>query len=144
MKSNLIVGALALAMVCAAQLYADDAKGTDAKCVVSGKAINKEVSADFEGGKVYFCCPGCPPAFAKDTAKFAAKARLQMVQTGQKKQVHCPISHKAFKAGHELTVGGVEVKFCCNNCKGKVEKMSPDEQVKACFGAADCFEAAGK
>lgn len=144
MKSKLIVAALALGMVWGARLSAEEAVKVEAKCVVSGKAIKKDVSADFEGGKVFFCCPGCPGPFNKDTAKFAAKARLQMVQTGQKKQVHCPISHKAFKDGTELMVGGVEVKFCCNNCKGKVEKMTPDEQVATCFAAGDCFEAVQK
>jgi YHS domain-containing protein len=144
MKSKLIVAALAVAMAWTAGLIAEEATGTDAKCVVSGKAIKKAVSSDFEGGKVYFCCPGCVGPFNKDTAKFAAKARLQMVQTGQKKQVHCPISHKPFKSGTELVVGGVEVKFCCKNCKGKVEKMTPDEQVATCFAAGDCFEAVKK
>lgn len=140
MKSRLMVALIALAMVCGARLSAEDAGG-GAKCPISGKPAKKEVSVDFEGGKVYFCCPGCPGAFEKDSAKFAAKARHQMCQTGQMEQVHCPISHKDFKAGTELAVGGVEIKFCCNNCKGKVEKMEAADQVAACFGAGDCFTA---
>lgn len=143
MKSRMMVAALALAMAFGARLVADDAKA-EPMCPVSGKAINKEVSADFEGGKVYFCCEGCPPAFEKDSAKFAAKARHQMCLTGQLEQVHCPIAHKAFKAEQSANVGGVEVKFCCGGCKGKVAKMSPEEQVEACFGKADCFKAAAK
>jgi YHS domain-containing protein len=43
------------------------------KCPVSGKPINAEVSVEHKGKKVYFCCPGCPPAFEKDPEKFAAK-----------------------------------------------------------------------
>ena len=38
------------------------------------------------------------------------------------------------KEGTQLDVGGTEVGFCCNNCKGKVEKASPDEQVTLVFG----------
>jgi YHS domain-containing protein len=43
------------------------------KCPVSGKPINPEVSVELKGKKVYFCCPGCPPAFEKDPEKFMAK-----------------------------------------------------------------------
>ena len=49
-------------------------------------SLAKPVKADdwvaFENGKVYFCCENCPAAFKKDSAKYAAKAHLQMVQTG--------------------------------------------------------------
>ena len=143
MKSRLLVGALALAMICGARLSAEEAK-PEAKCPVSGKAVNLEKSVEFEGGKVYFCCGNCPKAFEADPAKFAAKARHQMVITGQLEQVHCPITHKDFKAETAIDVLGAKIAFCCNNCKGKVEKMSPDEQVAACFGKADCFKPAKK
>jgi YHS domain-containing protein len=43
------------------------------KCPVSGKDINPEQSADYEGRKVYFCCPNCKAAFEKDPEKYAAK-----------------------------------------------------------------------
>ena len=44
-----------------------------AKCPVSGKPINPEVTLDHEGKKVYFCCKGCPAPFQKDPAKYASK-----------------------------------------------------------------------
>lgn len=144
MKSNLLVAALAFAMICAARASADDALGADVKCPVSGKTAKQTVTAEFEGGTVYLCCHNCQKAFKKDPAKFAAQARHQLVQTGQEKEVHCPITHKPFKDNISLSVGGVEVKFCCNKCKGKVEKMDSKEQVLACFGTADCYEAVGK
>ena len=43
------------------------------------------------------------------------------------------------KAGTQLTVGGVEVGFCCNNCKGKVAKAGPDDQVTMVFGSGKGF-----
>ena len=64
------------------------------KCVVSGKAINPDATAEYKGGHVYFCCEGCPGAFAKDTKKFAAKANHQLVATHQAKQIGCPMSGK--------------------------------------------------
>jgi YHS domain-containing protein len=42
-------------------------------CPVSSKPIKADKFVEYKGEKVYFCCPGCPPAFEKDPAKFAAK-----------------------------------------------------------------------
>jgi hypothetical protein len=109
----------------------------DAKCPVSGKNCNPEKSADFDGGKVWFCCGNCAKAFAGDPAKFAAKAHQQMVGTGQLVQKGCPFSGGPVKAGTQLAIGDAEVGFCCNNCKGKVEKASPDERVTMVFGKID-------
>lgn len=43
------------------------------KCPLSGKPINPEHSVEYEGKKVYFCCPNCPGAFEADPAKFRDK-----------------------------------------------------------------------
>jgi hypothetical protein len=145
MRSRLLVSALALSMVLAARLSAEDTVKAECKCPVSGKACKAEHFVEFEGGKVYFCCGNCPKAFENDKEKFAAKARHQMVINGQLEQEHCPITHKAFKDGTEIQVSGAEIKFCCNNCKGSVEKMATDdEKIAACFGKADCFKAVKK
>jgi hypothetical protein len=42
----------------------------------------------------------------------------------------------------ELTVGGAKVQFCCDNCKGKVEKEKGDEQLEMVF-SDKAFEKAG-
>jgi hypothetical protein len=105
-----------------------------ATCPVSGKAADMAVSVDYNGGKVYLCCPGCPGAFKKDTAKFAAKANHQLVVTGQAKQVGCPISGGKVNADTTTELCGVKVGFCCNGCKGKATKAEGDEQVAMLFG----------
>ncbi len=135
MKSRWIFAAmLALAFVAFHSLNAaDKAPGKDVKCPVSGKDVNPDATVDFGGGKVYFCCKNCPEAFKKDTAKFTTKANHQLAQTGQLVQKACPISGKDTKEGTEVTVNGVKVSFCCNNCQGKVAKMSADEQLETCF-----------
>ncbi len=98
---------------------------------------------DYKGGKVFFCCDNCPKAFAKKLeAKdkvVAAKANHQLVATGQAKQAKCPFSGGPLKT--ELTVNGAKVQFCCNNCKGKAEKMEGEEQMVALFGD-EAFEKA--
>jgi len=126
---------LGLALVGLRSLSAEEkAPGKDVKCPVSGKDVNKDATAEYNGGKVYFCCNNCPAAFKKEPAKYATKANLQMAQTGQIVQKACPLSGKDTKAGTEVTVGGVKVAFCCEKCQGAIEKMSDDEKVAKVFG----------
>jgi len=137
MKSFRIAGVMLLvASIVGAAAFVNAApkEPKDAKCPVSGKGCNPDKAADFAGGKVYFCCGNCENAFKGDSAKFAAKAHQQMVSTGQLVQKGCPFSGGAVKPGTEVKIGDAEVGFCCNNCKGKVEKASADEQVTMVFG----------
>ena len=39
-------------------------------CPVMGGKINKEFFADYQGKRVYFCCPACKATFEKDPAKY--------------------------------------------------------------------------
>ncbi|MGY8770434.1 MAG: hypothetical protein ACKVH8_18620 [Pirellulales bacterium] len=100
----------------------EKAKKVKPTCPVSGKACSKEFAVDYKGGQTFFCCPNCPKAFEKDTAKFAAKANHQLVLTKQAKQAKCPLTGGKMKKETAVSVEGVSVAFCCNNCKGKVEK----------------------
>ena len=109
----------------------------EAACPVSGKKCNPEKHVAFDGGEVYFCCGNCEKAFQSNSGKFAAKAHQQMVSTGQLVQKGCPFSGGPVKEGSTLEIGDVEVGFCCNNCKGKVEKASPEERVNLVFGAIE-------
>ncbi len=92
-----------------------------------GHDVDESVSIDFEGGKLHFCCEKCIPGFKKDEAKFAAAAHHQMVATGQMKQVKCPFSGGKLNPEQKVTIAGVEVAFCCDKCKGKVEKAKEDK-----------------
>ena len=42
-------------------------------CPVMGGAINKKYFIDYEGKKVYFCCPGCEKTFLNDPEKYLDK-----------------------------------------------------------------------
>jgi hypothetical protein len=105
-----------------------------AKCPVSGGDISKDASVDYKGGKVYLCCAGCTGKFEKEKDKLAAKANLQLVLTGQAKQVGCPLSGGKVNSEAKAKVCGVEVGFCCKNCCGKVAKAKPAEQCELVFG----------
>ena len=114
--------------------YAAEEKATfKATCPVSGQPALVDKTADYKGGKVYFCCGNCPGAFAKDTAKFATKANQQLIATGQAKQVKCPLSGGKLNPEATVTVGDVKVGFCCNKCQGKVADAKGDEQTALVF-----------
>ena len=133
MKSRILLAAFACSAIVLVQaLVAADKSDYQAKCPVSGKPAKESSTADFQGGKVQFCCDNCPNAFKADTKKYAAKAALQMLGTGQLKQVACPLSGKACNPEATVALDGVTVGFCCNNCKGKVEKA--DDKVIAALG----------
>jgi hypothetical protein len=107
--------------------------GSDVKCPVSGKSINPADFVEFEKAKVYFCCEKCPAEFKKDPAKYAAKAHLQMVQTGQLKQVACPFTGKPLNPETAIDVGGVKVAFCCKDCQAKAQNAKGDDQISLVF-----------
>lgn len=103
------------------------------KCVVSGKPVNPEATADYKKATVYFCCPGCPGAFAKKPEKFESKVHHQMVATKQAKQKSCPMSGKDCDPDTAIQVAGVSVAFCCGNCKKAAEGKEGDAQIDLIF-----------
>jgi len=116
--------------------FAADEKKAELKCPVSGAAAKTENAVDYNGGKVYFCCQNCPKAFAKDPAKYAEKANAQLISSGQATQVKCPLSGGKINPDKSTTVAGIEVKFCCEKCQGKVAAAQGDEQAKLVFSDA--------
>ena len=123
--------ALAVLLGVVTSLAADPPVAT---CPVSGGPISKEAAVDYRGGKLYFCCPICPAKFDENKAKYAAKANLQLVQTGQAVQKACPLTGGKTNPATAIKVAGVSVAFCCNGCKGKVTKVSAKEQLETVFG----------
>lgn len=130
---NVCLGLCAVALLAFGVMAADEKKETFGKCPVSGKDAVKDQSAEYKGAKVYFCCPGCPDPFKADTAKYAAKANLQLVASGQATQAKCPLLGKPVNAAQTVEVSGVKVSFCCGNCKGKAAGASGDAQIDLVF-----------
>jgi YHS domain-containing protein len=144
MKTRFCFAALAVvALVAAHSLRAADAPAL--KCPVSGEPAKADKTADFNGGKVQFCCENCPKAFAKDPSKYAAKANLQLAQTGQLKQFACPLKGKPCAEDKSVEVGGVKVGLCCGGCLAKAKMASGDELVTLIFkDPSKGFKAASK
>ena len=139
-RFSLLVIALEFALTSA---YAADLKLDGVKCIVATKmAAKADKTRDYRDGKVFFCCDNCPKKFDADKKSFATKANAQLVQTEQAKQAKCPLTGKDLDKDTEITVSGAKVQFCCNNCKGKVEKAKGDEQLELVF-SDKAFEKAG-
>jgi opacity protein-like surface antigen len=131
---KVLVAMFSVALMSAIAFAADAVKLEGVNCVVAAnKAAKEGNSVEYKGGKVFFCCMNCPKAFAKDTAKFATAANKQLVLTGQAKQVACPLTGKDLADGTQVKVGGAEVSFCCDKCKGAIEKATADEAVEKVF-----------
>lgn len=140
MKSRIVVASLTAMLMIVATLYAED-KIEGVKCILSGKPVKADKTVDYKGGKVYFCCENCPKAF--DAAKHSTKANHQLVLTGQFVQKACPLSGKDLDPSTAIKVNGVEVSFCCNNCKGAVSKADDAKKGEMVF-ADKAFDKAFK
>ena len=140
MKRNVVLGLIALvAMGTSIAIAAEGVSLEGVKCLLQAKRdVNADKAAKWKEGKVYFCCGNCLGKFEKmsdeEKAKLAGKANMQLVATKQYTQEACPFTGGKLNAETKIKVAGAEVAFCCNNCKGKAEKMEGDDQVAAVFG----------
>ena len=50
------------------------------KCPVMGGTINKQIYAEHDGKRVYFCCAGCPEAFERNPAAYIEKLEKQGIE----------------------------------------------------------------
>ncbi len=85
------------------------------------------MSVPYKGGKVYFCCDGCPEAFKANPSQYAAKANFQLFVTGQAKQIACPLTGEPVSDGVTAKIAGSTVKFCCASCKDEIDKLANDD-----------------
>lgn len=91
-------------------------KGTQKVCPVSKKKIDPSIYIDFQGQRVYFCCPGCDKKFLKNSeSRFTEmKDRGERAENIQKV---CPVSGDPLE-DHEISVDlpGRKIYFCCKRC----------------------------
>jgi hypothetical protein len=134
---NLIAGLFAaLVSFSAVTAYAEKIDFSKVKCLVSGAAAKEAKASDWKECSVYFCCDNCKGKFDADKKGIAAKANHQLIATAQVTQKSCPFSGGELNKDATVEFKGAKVSFCCNNCKGKAEKMSDDEKLDKLFGEA--------
>jgi YHS domain-containing protein len=137
MKSSWFLGLVAFFATFASVSIAleDKVDVSKLKCLMNPDSAAKEdKTSDWKDGKVYFCCGNCLKKFDANKKDFAAKANHQLIASKQVEQKACPFSGGAVNKDTAIEFKGASIAFCCNNCKGKAEKMSDDDKVKDLFG----------
>jgi YHS domain-containing protein len=122
------ISGLAVLLVVTATVVAAEVNLEKVKCVIADKPASESKTADYKGGKVYFCCGGCAGKFAADTQKYAASANQQLVATKQYEQKGCPMSGGPVNKETMVKLGETELGFCCNKCKGAFEAKADDKE----------------
>lgn len=123
MKTRSMLAAVACAVLVTATLVAGDIDLKKVKCAMNPKAGAKiDKFASYKDAKVFFCCGNCLKKFSGSPTKFATSANQQLVATKQFEQKKCPLTGGKLNLSTAIKVGAVKVAFCCNNCKGKIEK----------------------
>ncbi len=120
------IAALTVAMVGTAGAADAPAAKPQTTCPVTGKPIDRGVHIDYQGQRIYFCCPKCPAEFRKDPEKYFARFAADGVQL-ENVQTVCPVSGEKLIGGDmgepvTLSYKGRTIKLCCNMCRPKFEK----------------------
>ena len=110
---------------------------TGIKCIKNAKKnASLDHAAEYRDAKVFFCCDNCTAGFEKDPDTYSTKANHQLILTGQFVQTACPVSGGDVDDAITSDVGGVEVAFCCDKCKKKVD-LAKDLAAKSKLVFAD-------
>jgi YHS domain-containing protein len=134
MQRRSFLRGFAAAAALASGAVAWGADAPELKCPVCGHPAGKQHVAEHNGGKVYLCCDQCARAFAAKTQDYAARANVQLVQSGQFKLVKCPLEGYTLNPITAMEVGGVHVLFCCKGCKNEVRlAKTEDERINLVF-----------
>ena len=79
-RSNKFFVGLGLVFILPLLIFAGTSVAKDqTTCPVMGGLINKSIYADYQGSRVYFCCPPCLREFKKDPDKYVKKMKEQGV-----------------------------------------------------------------
>ena len=146
MKLRIAGGLIAASVIATMSLTAAETEEKkidlkEIKCVMNPNGATKlDKFVAYKGGKTFFCCGNCPKAFTaalKDDKKktlVMAKANRQLFATKQATQEKCPFTGKALNKKQTTKIAGVEVAFCCGNCKGNAIQSAGEHQILMVFG----------
>ena len=123
----------------ASLLAAESATASAAACPVTGRPIDKAVSIDYLGARLYFAEPACIAKFQAEPARYAVGANYQLAVTGQARQAACPFTGKPMNPSIPTArVGVLDIGFCCHACQQTVARTA-DLQAKYRLVFGDAF-----
>ncbi len=118
-----------LAAILAASAFAAEQTGkAQTLCPVKGGKIDTEVYTDYQGQRVYFCCPGCVGTFKKTPDKYLKKLADEGVVL-KSVQTKCPVMGRKIDKKIYTDYKGRRVYFCCQGCV-KAFKKNPEKYLK--------------
>ena len=126
-KNPSLCALLAAVLVGAAAALAADqpVAKPQAKCPVSGAPIDRSVHIDYQGQRIYFCCPKCPAEFRKNPGMYFAEFEKDGIVL-ENIQTTCPVSGEKLGEGDmgkpvSVQYKGRTIQFCCKMCVKKFE-----------------------
>lgn len=117
-----VYGLIATFLVAGAALAAEEKQQT--KCPVMGGTIDRATSPriDFQGQRIYFCCPGCPATFKADPEKYFAQFEKEKIVL-ENIQTVCPVSGETIAKKESFKdYKGRRIYFCCPGCEAPFMK----------------------
>jgi YHS domain-containing protein len=84
-------------------------------CPVMGNAIDSTVYTDYQGQRVYFCCPGCIETFLANPDTYFVQAAKDSVLF-RSVQTVCPVMGNPVDPAYWLWYEGRGIYFCCPAC----------------------------
>lgn len=91
------------------------------KCPVTGNPIDPQVSAEFKGRRIYYCCASCDRRFRADPARYMAA-----LAGAYTRQVHCPVTGEFIDPSVRLSPTS-PVYLCCKGCIRRFERLLLDD-----------------
>jgi YHS domain-containing protein len=93
-------------------------------CPVMGNPIDPEVYLDYQGRRIYFCCPGCDEKFLADPEKYLPKVAAEIAgqapepapRAEEIAQERCPVRGNRINPDVHLNWEGRRIWFCCPGC----------------------------
>jgi len=79
---NAVILALVLAFLAGGAVSASGLQ-PQTFCPIEGGKVNKNLYTDYQGRRIYFCCPDCPGAFKKNPEKYVKKLEKEGVTLEQ-------------------------------------------------------------
>lgn len=132
--TRMTIMAVVAALIVPALVLAEDKKeekktGPQVNCPVTGKAIDKTLSVEKDGKRIYVCSKDCVAKVEKDFATFAKKLESEGVAL-EKAQTTCPVM-KGNKINKKFLVDveGKRIYVCCPGCFDPIKK-EPAKYIK--------------
>ncbi|MBF0225280.1 MAG: hypothetical protein HQK76_07475 [Desulfobacterales bacterium] len=144
-KINFII-AIALIFLFTSDVFAGEQKGKNEAiqtiCPVMGGKINKNLYVDYNGQRIYVCCPGCIDTVKKDPEKYIKKIN-ENGETPAKIQIICPVMGGKINKKLFVDHGGKRIYVCCPACIDTI-KNNPEKYIKEMEEKGVVFEEAPK